>query len=539
MESNGLMEKRKSVLFLAGVFLIGIITLLPYGAHLDQFSEQKILYSNIKEYLLHLPGDTPELVQDLEKYGIVEISIDEDRDHGMAAYYLAFPVWYINQSSGYAGNIFWHAYTFMLVFWGMCSLFFLSKELYQDGILSAFIVLLFFLTPRMFAESHYNDKDMVLLSLTFTIFLSGKRLLKEQSAKNLFVFAFAGALAANLKIVGIWIFGAVGLYILFYFIITKQIDKKLFGKALGCILLWGILLVLLTPACWTDMVSFFKYLFINAVDYDLWHDYVLFNGRMLHRDYTGMPRKYLPMMMLITIPIGVLLLYAYGCIMALADFIGKKGKCLEDTGYVLLMISVGGVPLLFAILSATPLYNGWRHFYFVYATVIGGAGYGAFKLIKIAKVHKREVLVQTGALIYLLFLAIGIFTNYPQEHCYFNLLAGSNVLERFELDYWDMSIRQAYDCVLEDAEGKTISVGSLNAPTGWGVEENQKILPQKERELISIAGEWKDADYVIVNTTYAYMYTNDEYSWVKEHYEFTNSITAYGNTICEVYHKQE
>jgi len=533
------MKRNKGILFLTVVFLAGFLTLFPYGAHLDQRSEQRILFANIKEYLLHLPGDTPQLVQELTDYGVIEISVDEDRDHGMSAYYPAFGVWYINQISPFAGSIFWHAYTFLLVFWGMCSLFFLGRELFGNDRLSAFIVLLFFLTPRMFAESHYNDKDMILLSLTFTIFYWGKRLMKDQSVRSLFMLAFAGAVATNTRIVSIWIFGAVGLYILFYFIVTKQFHKKLLAKTVGCILLWIALFVLLTPACWPDMQGFFRYFFINAVDYDLWHDYVLFDGRMLHRDYTGMPRKYLPVMMLYTIPVGILLLSAWGCMAAAADFIRKRGSCLADTGYVLLMAAVGGVPLVYASLMATPLYNGWRHFYFAYAAVIAAAGYGAFRLLKIAQAYGKTAFVKAGALLYLLLLAVGILMNYPQEHSYYNLLAGRNVQERFELDYWNMSVKQAYESVLEHAGGREVTVGVLNIPTGWGLTENRRVLPEKEQALISIAEEWKDAGYVIVNTTYAHMYSNEEYSWVKEHYELTDSFVSYGNVICEVYYKGE
>lgn len=534
------MKRDKGILFLAGILLIGFLTLFPYGAYLDQESEQSILYGNIKEYLMCLTKDTPHLVQDLTDYGVVEISINNDRDHGMAIYYPAFVVWYINQSSLCAGNIFWHAYTFLLVFWGMCSLFLLCRELFRDGRLSAFIVLLFFLTPRMFAESHYNNKDMVLLSLVFTLFYWGRRLMADKSVKSLCMLAFAGALAANLKIIGIWIFGMVGLYVLIYFIVTKQLDRKLLGKAFGCIMLWAGLFVLLTPACWSDMADFFRYFFLNTVDYVRWHEYVLFDGRLIHKEYTGMPRKYLPTLMLFTIPVGILLLSALGCIMAAVDFFRKKGRCLEDTGYVLLMIVVGAVPMVYATLMATPLYNGWRHFYFGYASVIaGGAGYGAFFLWRAAKSRGKERYAKAGAAFYVALLAAGIALNYPQEHSYFNLLAGKNVAERYELDYWDMSVKQAYESVLEHAEDGEISVGALNLPTRWGLHRNLEILPKGQQKRLTIAGEWKDAGYVIVNTTYAYMYSAEEYDWVREHYQLTDSFSSYGNVICEIYCKGE
>lgn len=534
----------KRILFLAGILLVGILTLLPYGFYLDQDLEQQVLYSNIKEYLLHLPGDGSEALQELMDSTVPEISVSADKYRGMAIYYPAFLVWYINKLSPYWGNVFWHLYTFLLVFWGMCSLFFLGKKLFHRERVAAFLVLLFFLTPRMFAESHYNNKDMVLLSLTFTLFYWGKRLMEKPSLKNICLFSIVGALAANMRIIGAWLFGALGLYLLFYFIVTKQFRGKLPMKTTGCILLWAAAYILLTPACWTNMAVFFEYLFWSAVDFNKWHDYVLFEGRMLHQDYTGMPRKYLPVMICLTTPVGILLLTLLGCAWAAVDFVRKRGKCLEDTGYVLAMIFIGAVPLAYAVLAATPLYNGWRHFYFVYASMIMAAGYGAFRLWEIAGRHssagnsRAGIFTETAAALYLLILAVGICLNFPQEHSYYNFLSGKNVEERYELDYWDMSIKQAYQSVLKANKGAKTTVGALNMPTRWGLDGNWEILPKKTQNIISIAEEWQDAEYVIVNTTYAYMYTYDEYTWVKQNYDLADFFVSYGNVICEIYHKK-
>lgn len=533
----------KRILFLAGILLVGILTLLPYGCYMDQDSEQSILFANIKEYLLHLPGDARAL-QELSDSPVPEISVNIDRDHGMAVYYPALPVWYINRLSPYWGSVFWHMYTFLLVFWGMCSLFYLGKELYHLERVAAFLVLLFFLTPRMFAESHYNNKDMVLLSLTISLFYWGKRLMERQSAKNVCIFAIVGAFAANLKIIGIWIFGALGLYLLLYFIITKQFHGKLPAKAAGCILLWAAAYVLMTPACWTNAPAFFEYLFLGAVDFNRGPDHVLFDGRMLHHDFTGMPKKYLPVMICLTTPVGILLLTLLGCIWAAVDFVRKRGKCLEDTGYVLAMIFIGAVPLVYAVRAATPLYNGWRHFYFVYASMLMAAGYGAFRLWEIADSHgitgnfRAGIITEAAAALYLLILAAGICLNFPQEHSYYNFLSGKNVEERYELDYWDMSVKQAYQSVLR-ADGRAgITVGALNMPTRWGLDGNWEVLPKEARNVILIAEEWQDAEYVIVNTTYAYMYTYDEYNWVKQNYDLVDFFVSYGNVICEIYHKR-
>lgn len=48
----------------------------------------------------------------------------------------------------------------------------------------------------------------------------------------------------------------------------------------------------------------------------------------------------------------------------------------------------------------------------------------------------------------------------------------------------------------------------------------------------------QQAEYLIINTTYAFMYSQVEYQQVKKEYSIVKQITSYGNTICEIYKKK-
>lgn len=539
------MKAKREPIFFLTILLVGLLTIFSYGAYLDQESEQRILLANIKEYLIQLPGENPPLVQQLTDSGVVEISIDEDRDHGMAVYYPAFFIWYLRQASPYWGSVFWHTYTFLLIFWGMVSLYRLGKELFHRQGIAMFTVLLFFLSPRMFAESHYNNKDVVLLSLCFTLFYWAWKLMRELSWKSVWMFALVGALAFNMKLIGGWVFGALGIYAVIYLAATKRYNGQAVKKTAACIGIWAGSYLLLTPACWTDFVGFFQYLIGYAVNYDLWHDSILFDGRMLQKDLTGMPRKYLPVLILLTTPIGILLLVAGGAILALYHWIvspkRNEKRLTSESCYVLVILLTALFPLGFAVVSATPVYNGWRHFYFVYAAMTVAAGYCSSWIYEKAvglKQKKGGKIVAAAGICYLVFLAAGIAWNYPQEHSYYNALAGKEVVSRYELDYWDMSVKQAYEAILKDTEEKDISVGALNYPTLWGLDGQKKVLPRKGRSRITVAENWQDAEYLIINTTYAVMYSADQYQQVKTSYEQVAGFTSYGNVICEVWKRK-
>ena len=106
-------------IFLMVIFLVGIITTFSYGVYWDQMLEQDILFSNIKEYACRFGLSDIEWVRTLSEREVPRISESIEKDHGMAMYYPATVVWWINEISPYAANIFWHIYTFILVFMGM------------------------------------------------------------------------------------------------------------------------------------------------------------------------------------------------------------------------------------------------------------------------------------------------------------------------------------------------------------------------------------------------------------------------------------
>lgn len=525
--------------FLLVILLIGLLTTFSYGVYFDQVSEQTILFSNIKEYALRLGGADSKLVQDMTAADITEISLDKERDHGIAPYYPAGIVWYINQASPYAGSVFWHIYTFLLVFVGICSLYYLCKGLFRSQKLASFVTLLFFLSPRMFAESHYNNKDMVLLSLVLTCFYCGYRLIMKPSWKNVCIYAVAGAFLFNVKIIGAYFFGLIGLYALVYFISTKQFNKGILAKMVTCILLWLSVFMLITPATWIGPIKYVQYVFGNAVDFSRWSSYILFNGTLIHKEITGIPESYLPRLILFSTPLGILALTAIGGILLVINLFRKRtSRIWQCEGYVTLLIFTGLVPIVFAMIANTSLYNGWRHFYFTYASLIMATGYGVYGLNCLLRNKLKSPLRLGSAGVYVAILALGILLNHPFEYCYYNPLAGKNIEFKYDMDYWDLSVWQAYEAILEDAEDNNkILVSAFNASIIYGMGISQEALPAEDKERIEVIEDWERAEYLVVNMTYTVMYNFEDYQRVKAEYELIESFDSYGNIVCEVYKK--
>ena len=57
-------------------------------------------------------------------------------------------------------------------------------------------------TPRIFAESFYNSKDLVFLSYMIISHYYGLKLINKNNSSNFFLFSFFTALSAGLRIIG-------------------------------------------------------------------------------------------------------------------------------------------------------------------------------------------------------------------------------------------------------------------------------------------------------------------------------------------------
>ena len=106
---------------------------------------------------------------------------------------------------------------------------------------------------------------------------------------------------------------------------------------------------------------------------------------------------------------------------------------------------------------------------------------------------------------------------------------------RYEWDYWDVSMREALEWLSDETDNAT--VGALNNPTMWGIHDTIYASPKKIKEDIVAKDNWEEAEYIIVNPGYAYLYSVEQFQYVKDNYTMVYQIKSYGNVINEVYKK--
>lgn len=519
-------------LFFAVLTLLGLLACGDYGLPLDGPSEQVILQENLKEYAVQLFGAESVAARGYDTLGINRASESIERDHGQAAYYLAAPLLSLRESDPRLFTVLWQAYAWLWFMAAVVASYVLCRSLGLSRVLACAAALMFYLSPRFFAEGHYNNKDIVLLALTLCTLAAGVRFLQKPVFRRALVFALFGALAANTRIIGLFVFGATGLCIL----VSLIARRALHGKALtgGLLAVAGFLLMyaLLTPAFLADPAGFLSHVVNNAASFSRWTGVVIFQGAVY--DPTRglkLPHSYLPTMIALTVPVAALLLSAIGGVYAVVRCAAGDSRRPALAALLLVLLA----PLCYAVFAQPLMYNGWRHFYFLYGPMIVLSGLG-LRLLQRLLARSRWGKTAGAAALVLLFLyqGAGIALNHPYEYAYYNELAG-DVQTRFELDYWEVSTLNALDTLarIGDRDASLpLTLGGGDPMSLFSLNQSVSMLPADVRAAFSVT-EAVDPPYVFSNSTYAQIYS----SRPGENYRALFSIESYGNTLCTVYER--
>lgn len=536
------MKKRISdalaALFFLALLIIGLASCADYGLPCDEPAEQIILQENMHEYAATFLGEDSDAARWYADRGIGRISQSIERDHGECAYYpfAALLPSLLDQPDRL--TVAWHVYTWLWFMLGVLAVYGFCRETGLSRPLSAMGMLLLYLCPRFFAEGHYNNKDMVLLTLVLLTLWLGARFLKKPGFLRGALFSLAGAMATNTKIVGALGWGVIGLCAVALVTADRRWTPRMAGAAVSTVLIYIGVYALLTPAVWTEPIGYFRYLLENASDFSRWPGVVVFRGMVFEHSVNPLPRYYLPWMMTITLPLYVLPLAAAGQLRALRRVWRQKAPALRDP--VSLSLAAASLcwflPLLYAALARPLVYNGWRHFYFVYAGVVVLAAHGIKAFMDVGRRFGGEYgmhrLFAAGLCLFFLWTAGDISRNHPYQYGYYNRLAHDSAEAEMELDYWDVSTLNAMKRLLsvERDEELPLVLGARDDMSWFGVEKGYEVLGEEERALLSIAEE-RDAPYLFFNTTYARIYGVAP----PQGYHELFAIESYGLRLCAVY----
>lgn len=186
------------------------------------------------------------------------------------------------------------------------------------------------------------------------------------------------------------------------------------------------------PYLWTNPIPrFFESL--REMSLYPWLGGVVFNGELYQS--TNLPISYLPTLLVLQLTEPVWLLSLAGWVISIQN--KEKKRTLVEVALLWFVI-----PLLGFIFMRVALYDNFRQILFILPPIFLMAGV-AFEAIK--NVKWQAVLIVVG----LLPGVIGIVSLHPYEYIYYNQFIGGvdGAKDRFEMDYWAISYREAAEVV--------------------------------------------------------------------------------------------
>ncbi|NLI54929.1 MAG: phospholipid carrier-dependent glycosyltransferase [Clostridiales bacterium] len=525
-------QKHLTILFFLLLTLVGLFLGGGYGVPWDERTEQQILNQNLYEYANDILGENASIVRAARENGVILISDGVDRDHGSALFYpLAFLSFLENT---HLIMQIWHIYIWLVFMLGVIAVYWIMRELGVPRIIGCMASLLLYLSPRFFAQGHYNNKDVMLLSLILLTFAFAARLSRSRKFSLVLLYSLAGAFATNLKIIGVFAWGLAGVAVLWRWLSERRINRKDLWLLISGVAVFIVAYILITPAMWSSPVEYFRYLYDNMIHFSRWDGVVLFQGQ-LYKPASGaaLPWYYLPQLILITIPVPYLLLALFG--QGYAIFLCIRGNLSRPMLVTLTVFWI--LPLVYVMLADTLIYNGWRHFYFVNAGLVVMGGIGIWWLYRLmCKTFLLKAMFALAAASLFVFQTTSILINHPYQYAYYNILAGP-VEDRYELDYWAVSTYNALEKLANStARNQALPLAFSTPPTNssqfeYPLDENYEALPEKIKSKLQYVSYSEDVPYLIYNSTSA----------VKNRlappvgYSELFSISSYGHILVTVY----
>lgn len=410
-----------------------------------------------------------------------------------------------------------HLLTFASFYVGMIYFYKLAKKItcgWQYGLAAC---LLLATTPILFGHAFFNSKDIPFLAAFIVAAYSLVFTLEKPVWQNIVLHAVASAVLISLRAPGILIFGlTLGLFA-FHWIFQpgEAKHRRWFVLILIYTAVTAGLVILFWPILWHDPVGEFVNAMQQMSKFPWEGGTVLYRGQFV--DSKALPWHYIPVWMLITIPLPYLALAAVGGLAEGLRCILRGGKTLTTerrnffilAGWLL-------VPLLTVIILHSVLYDGWRQMFFIYPplVILAILGLKALFSIRISLIPQRWL---QGCLfllcaIFMIEPVVFIVHNHPFEHVYFNRLGGADmarVKRHYELDYWGLSYKQGLEYLLKNDPSETVKVYVFNRPG----KINALILPEADRRRLVYMDKPEDAAYFLTN-----------YRWHPQPYDYTDEI---------------
>ena len=424
-----------------------------------------------------------------------------------------------------------HVLTHLFFLIGGFCCYLLALRLSGDRLVALLVMLLFLLSPRLYAHSFFNSKDPVFASAFVMALLFASRAFDKDSVGAYRQCGVAAGLLVNLRIMGVVLFVVVLVFRAWaWFRAEGRAARRWVATTTGAFALWGGLVLFISlPYLWEDPVGRFSEYWTTLSDLSFVHSAAPPWDYMLRWFAISQPP--------VTLLLGLL---GLGTLGFAAGGVFRRGAGGARPGAAWgrgelrfggLLAACFALPLVAFALLRPGIYNDWRHFYFLHGPFCLLATFALMGLrqLPVRGLPKEWVSGAAGALTAagLGVAALEMAQIHPHQYLYFNFLADRKTPEglhaRYEMDYWHLAMRQGYEYALRQAPSSpAINLKSLAKSMKDPIIYNVGILPAPARARLTYDPA-RDPDFYLSN------FPLDDYFPPVLH-----QIKVYNNTVMTV-----
>ena len=520
-------QKKLTFLFFFIFFISGIFSVKDYGVSSDEYS------SRIKGFVtLNYLGEiiSEDYTKKIKKNkNIPNIKNYEQKIYGVVfeapASFLEIILKIKDKKNQFLLR---HYLNFIVFFLGIIFFYKILKLRFRNWFVPLIGSVILVLSPRIFANSFYNNKDLVFLSFFIIASYYAIKFINNQNFKNSIYFAIFAALAIDVRILGI----LIPLLVFFINNIKNFFDKCFKEKLLlnlSNLFLVFLFITIFWPYLWENPINNFIFAFKGMANFEIETFNLFFNNIINARN---VPWYFIPVWIIITTPILYIILFTIGICLLFYSLYQNKILNLDKNNYInIFFISTLFAPLIAVVLFNSTLYNGWRQMYFIYPSIIFISSLALNYIYNLKSILTKKILIIV-LIIYSFNVLAWIIKNHPHQYVYFNeIIDKKNLNNKFDLDYWGLSYKENFEYILKNDQKDKIKIFNLSHNklfyTLFSIDEDS-------RQKFTVVDNIKDADYVFNNF---YMKKLNYNSEILKNFKIVNEIIVDNFSINTLYKK--
>ena len=529
------------------LIFIGFAVYRDYGISLDEEISRNNGLVSIKyicDFLFPHYADNFELIKnipDLKNYGV-------DKVYGAFFDILLITIIEILLEIKNFSEIFYyrHLVNHYLFIISVICFYFLCLNIFKNKLYSLFGAAILYTSPRMFAESFYNNKDLAFLSFFIFLIFFSIRFIKKPSYYNAFLLSIFAAIAMNVRIVAIYIGILIALFFAIEFLMKNKVNKKKINTLVFFFFLQFIFLYLFWPFLWEDPINNFVYALTTFSKFQAWGGYVFYLGDFYRAWF--LPWHYFIICFFATTPLLISILIVGGLTQLTLRFFKRLLNIDKNISYkdiwrgekekiFLFLLFIIFIPIFLMFLLDSVIYNTWRHLFFLYPPLILISIY--FIDVIAIKFRNKKILLYINSMVIIILLnnIYNLTVLHPFQYIYFNSIFEKKANKLFEIDYWGVSNKFSLEKILKDnfqKEQITIGVASFT-----NLYLSKKMLDKKSQNKLIISGQdFNNADYIFNNNYFEINPKYDDKYNIPQNYRKYSELKKGKILINELYIKE-